>query len=141
MKFSESELYLMHSLVIGLDRIARESLLEPFKVTFNEFLVLMAVREMSSPVHQDVARYLDISKSLVSQRVRLLVERKLLRQVQNRENRREVILVLTAKGRTQVEKMYEILLSAGNRLFESLGTQRDSFRLELTLLLSRLRPD
>lgn len=178
MKFSESEIFLLHALVIGFDRMARESVLAPFETTYGEFLVLMAIEELTvaaapsddasrrdirmpsngrsatksaspanypsseqhaSPTHQEVEQYLDTSKSLVSQRVRVLVDRGLVSQTRGRENRREIRLSLTSEGGARVETIYNALLEASDGVFRSLGSGRERFRRNLAHLLDSLR--
>ena len=71
--FTETEVFLLHEIVTRLDRLARKRVLDARGVSYPEFLVAMAVREMSEPTQREVGDLLDMSKSLLSQRVSALM--------------------------------------------------------------------
>jgi MarR family transcriptional regulator, organic hydroperoxide resistance regulator len=126
--FRDSEVYLLHEVTTRLDRIARQRFLDPEGITYPEFLVLMAVREAGSPTQDDVAVFVDMSTSLVSQRVKALVKKGLVRQAGDTENRRRVRLGLTASGSAAVEKISTAMVSESGRVFEALGPARTALR-------------
>ena len=61
--FTETEVFLLHEIVARLDRLARRRVLDARGVSYPEFLVAMAVRELPEPTHGEVGELLDISKS------------------------------------------------------------------------------
>ncbi len=124
MRFAESEVYKLHEIVIRLDAYAQGVLLAPVGVTYAEFLVLMAVRESDSTTHQDISRLIGASKSLVSQRVKSLEEKRMVRQVVNSKNRREHFIELTPRGNETLDRAYASLLSASEEVFGPLGKER-----------------
>ena len=126
--FKETELFLLHEIVIRLDRLARTTILDPEGITYPEFLVLMAARELPSSTQDGVAEYLDMSKSLVSQRVSSLMLKGLALQQADPESRRKINLVLTEAGSTKVEAIYAAMVHSTDELFESLGSLRGTFR-------------
>jgi MarR family transcriptional regulator, organic hydroperoxide resistance regulator len=134
MKFSESEVFKLHEIVIRLDAYAQGVLLAPIGLTYAEFLVLMAVRESRSSTHQDISGAIGASKSLVSQRVKSLEGKRMARQVVNAKNRREHFVELTPKGSETLDRAYASLLGASEEVFGPLGKDRD----RLNLLLDRL---
>ena len=67
--FTETEVFLLHEIVARLDRLARKRVLDAIGLSYAEFLVAMAVNEMERPTQGEVGELLDMSKSLVSQRV------------------------------------------------------------------------
>ena len=73
--FTETEVFLLHEIVARLDRMARKRVLDPRGLSYAEFLVAMAVNEMAQPTQGEVGELLDMSKSLVSQRVASLLAR------------------------------------------------------------------
>ena len=73
--FKDSEIYLLHEITTRLDRIARLRILGPSGITYPEFLVLMAARELPAPTQEEVCAFVDMSKSLVSQRVSALMKK------------------------------------------------------------------
>ena len=126
--FKETELFLLHEIVIRLDRLARTTILDPEGITYPEFLVLTAARELPSSTQDGVAEYLDMSKSLVSQRVSSLMLKGLALQQADPESRRKIKLVLTEAGSTKVEAIYAAMVHSTDELFESLGSLRGTFR-------------
>ena len=96
--FRDSEIFKLHEIVIRLDGYAQARLLPPLGITYPEFLVLMAVEETARATHGDVAAMLEMSKSLVSQRVSALEKKGLLRQVVNTANKESITLSSAQKG-------------------------------------------
>ncbi len=141
MSFADSEVYKLNEIVILLDRFARLVLLAPYKITFNEFLVMMVARERSRPSQTEVVESLDTSKSLVSQRVRSLVGKGLIAQTYDPGSRREVHLDLTARGAKLLDEVYGTLLASADSLFALLGGRRREFGECLSDLLEALRAD
>lgn len=136
--FRESEVFLLHQLVIHLDRLARVRILDPAGVTYPEFLVLLTVRELGGPTQDEAAASLDMSKSLVSQRVSALIKKGLIVQTPRADNRRQVSLGLTEVGAALIEGLYGALSGSSDRLFSLLGPGREGFHSALTLLSATL---
>jgi DNA-binding MarR family transcriptional regulator len=136
--FKDSEVYLLHEITIRLDRIARQRILAPAGITYPEFLVLMAARELSSPTQDDVVAFLDMSKSLVSQRVSALMKKGLVDQAGDPENRRRVKLTLTREGQGRVAEIYQAMTGATAPLFGMLRDFRPAFRDSLARLAEAL---
>jgi DNA-binding MarR family transcriptional regulator len=104
--FTETEVFLLHEIVARLDRLARKRVLDAIGLSYAEFLVAMAVNEIDQPTQGEVGELLDMSKSLVSQRVSALLTKGLLVQNRDTENRRQVRLVLTPQGRLTLTRIY-----------------------------------
>jgi DNA-binding MarR family transcriptional regulator len=136
--FKESEVYLLHEITTRMDRIARLRILSPAGVTYPEFLVLMAVSELTAPTQDEVGAFVDMSKSLVSQRVSSLMKSGFIRQDADPENRRQVKLGLTTAGEKAVTGIYDAMVGAAEELFHALGKGRPAFRGALTLLAEGL---
>ena len=139
--FKETELFLLHELVIGLDQFARVRILDPEGMTYPEFLVLMAAREFPAPTQEDVSVYLSMSTSLVSQRVSSLVRKGLILQETIPENKRKVRLIPTETGKEKLEKIYGAMAHCSDGLFDSLGPGRAAFRDTLARLGEGLRTE
>ena len=136
--FRETELFRMHELVIRLDRAA-QLMLEPLGVTFNDFLLLLAVGGNPTSSQQEVARFIGVGKASVSLRVRVLAEKGLVAQSLNPQNRRESHVVLTDDGRRVYLEAARILTERAEPIFDSLGSGRERFRAELGALLQSLQ--
>jgi DNA-binding MarR family transcriptional regulator len=136
--FTQTEVFLLHEIVARLDRIARRRVLDAKGVSYPEFLVAMAVREMAQPTHSEVGDLLDMSKSLVSQRVTGLLAKGFVAQRRDAQNRRLVRLELTAAGQEALEQIYQELASNASRLFGILGSSRPQFMQSLCRLRDAL---
>lgn len=136
--FTETEVFLLHEIVTRLDRLARSRVLEARGISYPEFLVAMAVRELAAPNHGDVGELLDMSKSLVSQRVASLMAKGVMVQNPDRENRRQMRLELTPAGRKLLEQVYRELADQASQLFDGLGAGRTRFRQALLHLCKTL---
>ncbi len=132
--FTQTEAYLLHEIVGRLDRLARKHVLDARGVSYGEFLVAMAVREMAQPTHGEVGAMLDMSKSLVSQRVGGLLAKGFIVQRRDAQNRRQVQLELTAPGQEALEQIYQELANNSSRLFDVLGASRPQFLQSLRRL-------
>jgi len=139
--FKDTELFLLHEIVIALDQIARVRILEPEGMTYPEFLVLMAAREFSAPTQEEVSGYLNMSASLVSQRVSSLVRKGFILQETIPENKRKVKLSLTENGKEKLEKIYTAMAYCSDGLFDSLGPGRSVFRDTLARLGDGLKAE
>jgi DNA-binding MarR family transcriptional regulator len=129
--FTQTEAFLLHEIVARLDRLARKRVLDARGVSYPEFLVAMAVREMARPTHGEVGDLLDMSKSLVSQRVTGLVAKGLILQRRDEQNRRKVRLELTPAGQRVLEEIYRDLANNASKIFNILGASRPQFLVSL----------
>jgi MarR family transcriptional regulator, organic hydroperoxide resistance regulator len=136
--FTQTEAFLLHEIVTRLDRLARKRVLDARGVSYAEFLVAMAVREMARPTHGEVGDLLDMSKSLVSQRVSGLLAKGFVLQRRDERNRRQVRLELTATGQEALEAIYQELSGSASKIFDSLGALRPQFRNALCRLQEAL---
>jgi DNA-binding MarR family transcriptional regulator len=125
--FTQTEAFLLHEIVTRLDRLARKRVLDAKGVSYAEFLIAMAVREMARPTHGEIGDLLDMSKSLVSQRVTALVAKGLVVQRRDERSRRHVRLELTAPGQAALEEIYSELATNAERIFGALGAARAQF--------------
>ncbi len=132
--FTQTEVYLLHEIVGRLDRWARKHVLDARGISYGEFLVAMAVREMAQPTHGEVGAMLDMSKSLVSQRVGGLLAKGFIVQRRDAQNRRQVQLELTAPGQEALEQIYQELANNASRLFDVLRASRPQFLQSLRRL-------
>ena len=132
--FIETEVFLLHEIVARLDRLARKRVLDSAGLSYGEFVLAMAVNEMERPTQAEVGELLDMSKSLVSQRVGGLLAKDFIVQQRDAGNRRQVRLDLTATGRRTLETIYGQLAGNAERLFDVLGPARPQFLQSLRRL-------
>lgn len=132
--FTETEVFLLHEIVARLDRLARRRVLDAVGLSYAEFVLAMAVNEMERPTQAEVGELLDMSKSLVSQRVGALLAKGLVVQQRDAGNRRQVRLELTAAGRGALETIYQQLAGNAAKVFDVLGPSRPEFLQSLRRL-------
>ena len=136
--FTQTEVFLLHEIVARFDRLAPRRVLEAKGISYPEFLVAMAVRELPQPTHGEVGKLLDMSKSLVSQRVGTLLAKRFIVQRRDPENRRQVRLALTKSGQQALEGVYEELATSASTIFDVLGPKRRQFLQSLRRLQDAL---
>jgi DNA-binding MarR family transcriptional regulator len=132
--FIETEVFLLHEIVVRLDRLARKRVLDAAGLSYAEFVLAMAVNELERPTQAEVGELLDMSKSLVSQRVAGLMAKGALVQRREADDRRQVRLELTAAGRRTLERVYEQLAGNAEKLLDVLGGERAQFHQSLRRL-------
>ena len=132
--FTQTEVFLLHEIVARFDRLASRHVLEAKGISYPEFLVAMAVREMSQPTHGEVGKLLDMSKSLVSQRVGALLAKGFIVQRRDPKNRRQVHLALTKSGQQALGGIYKQLATGASTIFDVLGPKREPFLQSLRRL-------
>ena len=136
--FKDSEIFLLHEITTRLDRIARLRFLAPAGITYPEFLILMSTRELPAPTQEEVGAFVDMSKSLVSQRVSALMKKGLIKQDGDPENRRKVKLGLTGAGKQKLSRIYDAMISSSAELFDAMGDFRPAFREALVRIAENL---
>ncbi len=136
--FTQTEVFLLHEIVARFDRLAPRHVLQAKGISYPEFLVAMAVRELPQPTHGEVGKLLDMSKSLVSQRVGTLLAKRFIVQRRDPENRRQVRLALTKSGQQALEGVYEELATSASTIFDVLGPKRRQFLQSLRRLQDAL---
>jgi len=121
--------------------MAREKilpLLSRYGLDSGEFYVLAALRRAGAPYAlrpTELYRALMISSGGMTDRLRRLEERHLVRRIPSAEDRRSMLVELTAKGRRLVEKAWREDMDLENRIVAELSNKD---REELAQLLTQL---
>ncbi len=131
MDFAFSELYLLHETVLFLDRIAEEEILPPFGLTYADSLLLIMIRHHPGSSQQELAGYLNLGKSSLSQRLAGLLARRLVAQKPRPENRRENSVDLSPLGLKLTLEFEEALSRAGDAVFRGARIDRAGWRDQL----------
>ncbi|HEX6660999.1 MAG TPA: MarR family transcriptional regulator, partial [Sphingomicrobium sp.] len=103
-----------------------------------EFYVLAALRRAGAPYAlrpTELFRALMVSSGGMTDRLRRLEERGLVRRIPSQEDRRSMLVELTAKGRRLIEKAWREDMDVENAIVAQLG-ERD--REQLARLLAEL---
>jgi DNA-binding MarR family transcriptional regulator len=133
--------YSLHKLVFVLDKMADQALKEKIDLTFSQFKVLMAI-DHQTVSQSDIARHWQMSDPAVSRQIELLVNKKLIEQDINQENRRQNQLKLTATGKKVLQKAEATIESKYEETFGSLTQKEKSSMAEsIEKILSHLCPN
>jgi len=133
-RFADTEVFLLHEIAAYFDRRAKALSLGTHGLTYTEFLLLLAVREMPDASQNTIAQTFNFSASTVSQRVARLVDRGLLTQRRDEDNRRIVHVHLTESGQDLLDLVYDDLARRASVVFDSLGDRRACFHDSLVEL-------
>ncbi|RBW47110.1 transcriptional regulator [Psychromonas sp. B3M02] len=128
--------------LIGLTNLHKEKLfnhyLAPIGVSSAQFKVLVAIHyyEMSSPV--DISKYLNIDAGSMTRMVDRLVKKSFIEKQPNPEDKRGVLLNLSATGESLLEQC--IVTIEGHVAPQLLGDLSTQEVEQLSALLMRLLP-
>jgi DNA-binding MarR family transcriptional regulator len=85
--------------------------------------MLIAVGRFGSPSLKELAHALDVSAPSASTMVDRLVEMRMLTRETSRVDRREVVVTLSAEGRSMAARMEEEILESLGEILQKLGTE------------------
>lgn len=107
--WSKSLVYEMHQTHVLIQKRLAERLAKSKRITFSQFLVLMALSCCKGASQRDVATYLFLTEATVSRHIQVLMKEGLLTKIINPKSKRESILTLTTKGKTEIERSQKII--------------------------------
>ncbi len=115
-------------------------LLKNLNITFNEYLILETLYKLrlnnDIVTQQDICRNSSIDRSVVSLKISILENKKLLNRSQPKD-KRSYSLFLTKNGISLVESLINIIEDEENLIFDKLGSEIYNFTNSLKLLLGR----
>jgi DNA-binding MarR family transcriptional regulator len=140
-QFNQTEVYKIHEIIFSLDNLAHKNISKNTKITYIQFLILLAISENPDFSQAQIGNWVNLTKSAVSQQVEKLVKLELLIRTENKNDRREKDIKLTKEGQQQLEKATQI----ADQISESLLTvltksDRDSLQKILDQLVSKGLP-
>lgn len=125
----------IHKLVYLLDRKAEELLQSKIKITYSQFLILLALSNALGNNQQCISKALCITPSAVSRHIDNLVSLELVKRVESDTNRRTNEIILTNKGKKVYEKSYKILDKQMQELLKAFNNkQKLNFQEYLDLI-------
>jgi DNA-binding MarR family transcriptional regulator len=107
----------------------------PVRMTPSQFAALILIEHNPEAMQQDLCEGLAIDKSTFSTMVDALAERRLVRSLRSKEDRRRSVLRLTPKGRAQLKAMLAHVVRHERRVFARLSRTEC---VELTILLKKV---
>lgn len=107
--WSKSFMYAIHQTHFLLEKRLVSRLQQAGRISFSQFLVLIALSCSSNPSQREVADFLFITEATVSRHIEALRAGGYLSRSNNPNSRRSHILTLTEKGRREIKKTQEVL--------------------------------
>jgi len=99
-----------------------------YDLTVPEWRVLMALGASDKMTAKEIGKYVSMHKTKISRAVRTLEKRRWLVRQENRMDRREEYLSLTARGHKIHVEMIPLALQFQKKLFSCLGRDSDKFQ-------------
>lgn len=133
--FNQTEVYKFHELVFCLDSLAQKALTTSTKITYIQFLILLAIKDNPNFGIQQIANWVNLTKSAISQQVEKLVKMKFLIRNENPKDRREKQLKITTQGNREFLKAQKKCNDISENLF---GVLDENERKTLQAILNKL---
>ena len=109
-RYGDRELsYRFHKLSFLLERLVGPALLEQAGLSFSQYKILMVLNHNADATGSHIAQYLGLTEAAVSRQVSQLVERGYLKQELDKDNRRQHLLTVTARGKAMTDKTRLVL--------------------------------
>ena len=120
-----------------MDTEADKLLLARTQISYNEFMIFLALRDNPDFTQEEIGSWAQFNKSTVSKLVDKLVIKKLLERTENPADRRQKDLLITKLGEIELNKAQETTENLSNFVFDSLTTAENAaFDNSLKTLLS-----
>jgi DNA-binding MarR family transcriptional regulator len=120
----ENFLYLLHHSHFLIAKRLNDILLKQGRITFSQFLVLVALECSAKPSQREIADFLLITEATVSRHIESLCKTGLLVRKDSPKSRRAYIIQTTAKGKAELKKTKRIIDSEVEQIL-SLFPQSD----------------
>ena len=115
-------------------------LLKNSNITFNEYLILETLYKLKKKenniTQQEICRNSSIDRSVVSLKITILEQKKLINRTQPKD-KRSYGLILTKNGYLLVESLINNIENQENIIFEKLGSEIFNFTNSLKLILGK----
>ncbi|UYN97694.1 MAG: winged helix-turn-helix transcriptional regulator [Enhydrobacter sp.] len=127
-------------LCLHLQRAARvlarryDDALRPLGLTNGQFSLLMAINRESVPTMGEVAALLGVDRTTLTAALKALERRRLVRSLQDRDDRRSRRLLLTAGGHALMVRALPLWREAQSQAERAMGDRSTSARLRDDLL-------
>lgn len=131
--------FTIHQVVFLLDKLADKVLQDKLELTHSQFLILTALENNQSCSQTKIAQFLELTEPAVSRQTELLLKKKLIIKNENKNNRREYILTLSAPGKKKLHEALHLLDKIYDQIFQVMDNQNKKiFAHNLAQLLDTL---
>lgn len=133
LRFNESPAYMLHAVVMMLNRYADNVLQATYGVSYSQFLVLLVIGKCTNPSQKMLACRLGVTAAAISRQIDLLCDADLISRRQHPQNRREYVLGLTVAGQRVADDAKTVLGEHFNALMSGISSSdMDAFLRVLT---------
>jgi DNA-binding MarR family transcriptional regulator len=131
-EFSTSIIFYLHQLTLCLDMVGDKVLRESLDISYTQFMILMSAQKFPNSNQQQMATWLNITRSTVSQNVDSMVQKNLIQRIPSPVSRRENVIQILKKGEDILDQAYTLVMETGDILFSEM--KKDSLdNLQQTL--------
>ena len=133
--YKDTITYKMHKLVYIMDYVADKEFMATTDISFNEFLVFLALQANPQFKQEEIAHWANFNKSTASKTIDKLVVKKYINRTENKIDRRIKDLKITQLGLKEVSKAQEVAESISKRAYQHLTAEEYK---TLTKLINKL---
>lgn len=131
--------YVLHHLGSALDRHTDMLLQQKFGIGFSQFKILLALKQKDAVQQKQIAHTLGQTEASISRQIKLLVNMGLVSSKKNKDNKRQAVTSLTAKGSHVTVQAVSALDIHYQPLFSQLSpAQLEAFQRVIGVLHSRV---
>jgi MarR family 2-MHQ and catechol resistance regulon transcriptional repressor len=140
LQWSKGFLFEIHQTHFLIEKRLAERLAAAQRITFSQFLVLMALSCCNNASQSDIAGYLFLTEATVSRHIRTLIANGYVTKKKNPESKREFVLSITAKGGAEMQKTQSVIDKEITEIISPLSAaNRDELSKATSSLLSSLQ--
>ena len=121
--YKDTITYKMHKLVYIMDYVADKEFMATTDISFNEFLVFLALQANPQFKQEEIAHWANFNKSTASKTIDKLVVKKYINRTENKIDRRIKDLKITQLGLKEVSKAQEVAESISKRAYQHLTVE------------------
>ncbi|GAB4143383.1 MAG: hypothetical protein OHK0017_00700 [Patescibacteria group bacterium] len=133
--FKNSFGYLLHKMVLLMDRSVDLDLNRELQISYPQFLMLMAIDQNQQTSQAGVADFLCTTQAAVSRQIENLVSKNLVIRHEDEHNRRQNQLRLTSDGEKLIARAYQLISRKSDSLFRVLSEQE---HMQFSQILTKL---
>jgi len=128
--FKNEDVYKLNAIVMKLNKIADTVLFDTLGITYGKFLILMTIYEHQNHKQQTICERMDLSKSVVSKRIKELMNKGLIVKKSNPSSKRESLIDLSEKGLETLQSSYRLLIEQSQKVLTPYVTSEFSMTLD-----------
>lgn len=121
----------INRLKFALERSSNQQMVDTFGWGSSHFRLLVAIAHSKNADQTSIAKELGQTKAAVSRQIKLLIDKKMVKQMVNPKNRRQNILTITPFGQEQTMKAKQLIKKSFKNKFSHLDADTLQRAVEL----------